>query len=82
MVEAAQTIPKSDRFELLRLKQHLASLVSQGDNIDATLFAELLEEIIKLLTLFGTAMGIAFAGKLFTNLKFNFRCEGKGERYP
>ena len=33
-------------------------------------FAELLEEILKLLALFGTAMGIAFAGKFFTNKNF------------
>lgn len=50
-------------FSLKRLIQQLNVLVSQGDNIEPILFADLLEEIIKLLTLFGTAMGIAFAGK-------------------
>ena len=38
--------------------------------MDSDTFAELLEEILKLLALFGTAMGIAFAGKFLIFQQF------------
>ena len=38
-------------------------MAKQGNEIDALDFAELLDEIVRLLSMCGTALGFAFAGK-------------------
>lgn len=57
MVEPAQ------RFGVEPLEQKLSILAEQKSGMDSLLFADLLEDIIKLLTLFGKGMAMAFAGK-------------------
>ena len=57
MVEPAQ------RFDILALEQKLSVLSGQKEGMDSMLFADLLEDIIKILTLFGKGMAMAFAGK-------------------
>jgi hypothetical protein len=56
-------VEETKRFDLILLEQKLSKLASQKENMDPILFAELLEDIIKLLTLFGKGMAMAFAGK-------------------
>lgn len=66
-------VEETKRFDLILLEQKLSKLASQKESMDPILFAELLEDIIKLLTLFGKGMAMAFAGKeLF--LLTPFRC--------
>jgi hypothetical protein len=48
--------------------------------MNSLLFAELLEEILKLLALFGKGMAMAFAGKRRPFLNY-LRRAGKGKRY-
>ncbi len=62
MVEPAQ------RFDVIALEQKLSVLSAQKEGMDSMLFADLLEDIIKILTLFGKGMAMAFAGKLVLHL--------------
>ena len=61
MVEPAQ------RYDIVSIEQKLSILSLQKEGMDSNLFADLLEDIIKLLTLFGKGMAMAFAGELAMN---------------
>ena len=56
-----------EQFTLDKLRETAAKLAQQGQEIDCILYTELLDEIVKLLQMFGTAVSFAFAGKF---LKF------------
>jgi len=54
----------------------MTCLAAQGEDIDAILYTEMLEEMCKLLGSLGTALSIAFDGKsVYTNTPY--RCQGK-----
>ena len=61
MVDNQQT---QQTFSLEKLVQGASSVAKQGENIDATQFSLLLDEVVRLMGLFGSALGFAFNGKL------------------
>ena len=62
MVEAA---PTKQTFNAKRLNDNLVILAATPDRIDPVLFAEVLEEFVRLLSMFGRAMSTAFSGKCY-----------------
>ena len=59
MVEAADT----KKFSRARFDELLTEMAVNPDKINPVTFADFLDELVKLLALFGAAMAIAFSGK-------------------
>ena len=54
-----------EQFTLDKLRDIAGKLAQQGQDIDCILYTEFLDEIVKLLQMFGTVVGFASAGKFF-----------------
>ena len=61
-------VEQSISFNLENFEKKSAELAQQGDKIDVILFCEFLEELIKLLRLFGSGMSIGYDGNLIQML--------------
>ena len=74
---SVEALPDIKSFDINRMNETIDLLAEQGAELNSEKFADLLEELVALLSLFGKAMSYAFAGRLSERAATFARCASK-----